>query len=93
MPFADNPREFTKANVKSLNPNQMGCYGLYKSTGWVYVGKGDIRARLLSYLNGENACITREKPTHWVDVVTTDMDNEEKRLIVAHDPICNKKVG
>ena len=56
MPFADNPREFTKANVESLNPNQMGCYGLYKSTGWVYVGKGDIRARLLSYLNGENAC-------------------------------------
>jgi hypothetical protein len=31
--------------------------------------------------------------THWVDVVTDDMDDKEKELIRELDPTCNKKVG
>ena len=94
MPFPQQtPRPFTRPDVESLNPNQMGCYGLFRTNQWVYVGKGDIRQRLLDHLNGDNPCITRNAPTHWVDVVTNDYDNEEKRLILELRPICNQKVG
>ncbi|MFZ3322358.1 MAG: hypothetical protein WA190_08310 [Usitatibacter sp.] len=95
MPFPQQvPRAFTRANVEALNPDQMGCYGLFvHQGGWVYVGKGDIRQRLLDHISGGNPDITRARPTHWVDVVTGDMDNEEKRLILELKPSCNKKVG
>ena len=93
MGFANQIRAFTRENVEALNPNQIGVYGLFRDNTWVYIGRGDIRARLLAHLNGDNACITRESPTHWVDVVTSDDVNEEKRLILEHQPVCNKKVG
>jgi len=94
MPFPQqNPRPFTKADIESLNSGQMGCYGIYRAGVWIYVGKGDIRERLLSHLNGNNPCLTRQMPTHWIGVVTQDYDNEEKRLIVELNPVCNKKVG
>lgn len=94
MPFPkQSARQFTKANVEAITPGQKGCYGLFKDGVNVYVGKGDIRDRLLAHLNGDNPCITRQKPTHWIDVVTSDMDAEEKRLIREFNPICNKKVG
>ena len=87
-------RAFTKANVEAIRPGQMGCYGLFVNRGpWVYVGKGDIRKRLLEHLNGDNPCITRNGPTHWVDIVTDDMDAKEKALILELTPTCNKKVG
>jgi hypothetical protein len=87
------PRPFTKANIEAISPGQGGCYGLYRGNQWIYVGKGDIRDRLLRHLNGDNPCITRQAPTHWVDMVTRDMDNEEKRLILSLTPSCNQKVG
>jgi hypothetical protein len=94
MPFpAQSPRAFTRANIEALNPNQFGCYGILSGSTVVYVGKGDIRTRLLAHLNNENPRITRCTPTHWVDVVTNDADNVEKSLIVEFTPICNKKVG
>jgi len=56
MPFPQqNPRIYNKANVEALNKNQMGCYGLLKNGVCIYVGKGDIRQRLLDHLNGDNA--------------------------------------
>ena len=76
-----------------ITPGQMGCYGLFKQNQWIYVGKGDIRTRLLAHLNGDNPCITRSGPTFWVDVVTNDYDNVEKALILELTPTCNKKVG
>ena len=93
MLFANNPRRFTRKNVEALSPNRMGCYGIYRIGLWIYVGKGDIRARLLAHLDGDVPCILNEKPQYWVDLVTDDMDNEEKRLILACDPVCNQTVG
>ena len=94
MPFPEQKsRPFTRTNVESLKPNQLGCYGLFHENSWVYVGKGDIRERLLRHLSGDNPLITRSNPTHWVDVVTDDYDNEEKRLIVELNPACNRRVG
>lgn len=94
MPFPQQtPRAFTRSNIEVLNRNQMGCYGLLRGNMWIYVGKGDIRQRLLDHLNGDNPCITRSAPTHWVDVVANDYDNREKQLIMELLPTCNQKVG
>ncbi len=95
MPFPQqSARAFTRVNVEGLKPNQIGCYGLFRDRGpWVYVGRGDIRARLLAHLNGDNSCITKEGPTHWMDVLTNDDAKEEMRLILEYGPICNQKVG
>lgn len=87
------PKPFTQARVQQLRGGEKGCYGLRRGNTWIYVGKGDIRDRLLAHLNGDNACITRERPTEWLDVVTSAMDEREVALIRELDPICNKRVG
>ena len=94
MPFPDQtPRAFSRANIESLGTGQMGCYGLYRESVWVYVGRGDVRARLLAHLNGDNPCITRENPTYWVDEVTDSHEARERVLLAELDPVCNKRVG
>lgn len=94
MPFPkQDPRPFTKAQVEALKPNHAGVYGLLRGNAWVYVGRGDIRDRLLAHLNGDNACITRQAPTHWVDVLTDDRVIREKELIAELEPTCNEKIG
>ena len=94
MPFPQQtPREFTKQNIENITPNQYGVYGLFRSGTWIYIGRGDIRTRLLAHFNGDNSRITKEKPTHWVDCVTKNEIVEEKNLILEFDPICNRKVG
>lgn len=94
MPFPSQvPRIFDRTDVASLIDNQYGCYGIFRSDAWVYVGKGNIRSRLLDHLNGDNPAILRARPTHWVGLVTNRMDLEEKRLILELQPICNKRIG
>lgn len=97
MPFArQTPRVFNKANVEAINPGQIGVYGLFKRGVWVYIGKGDIRNRLLEHLNGDNPCIVKSQPTHWVDEVTSgDPSLREKELIIELSPnlICNERIG
>ena len=95
MPFVQQtPRLFNRANIEALNPNQNGVYGLFKQGKWIYVGKGDIRQRLLAHLNGDNPYISREAPTHWVDeLVTGDPSSQERALILEFQPSCNQKVG
>lgn len=96
MPFVQQtPRAFTKQNVEALNPNQSGVYGIYNQSRWIYVGKGDIRTRLLNHLNGDNHSILRAVPTHWVDELQVDpaMSTREKQLILECNPSCNQRVG
>ena len=94
MPFPDQTaKAFNRTNIESLGAGQMGCYGLYREGVWVYVGRGDIKARLLDHLNGDNPCITRENPTHWVDEVTDNHKARERVLIAELDPVCNKTRG
>lgn len=94
MPFPEQtPEEFNSASVEALKPNQIGCYGLYRHDAMVYIGKGNIKQRLRDHLIGDNPCITRENPTHWIAVITNDPDTREKELIQEYDPICNKRVG
>jgi len=94
MPFVQQTgREFTKAGIEALNPNQNGVYGIYRQGVWIYVGRGDIRTRLLSHLNGDNPRITRERPTHYVAEVTPNDVAREKALILELNPVANQKVG
>jgi hypothetical protein len=88
-----DPRPFSRAGIEWLASGQNGCYGIFRQGQWIYIGRGDIRQRLLDHLNGDNPRITRESPTHFVTVVTTDDVNREKALILEHDPVANRKVG
>ncbi len=93
MPFVEQtPRPFSRSEVEALNRDQFGVYGLHH-THWIYVGKGDIRKRLLDHLNGDNPCITSATPTHFVGEVTPHADIREKALIAELTPSCNRRVG
>jgi len=95
MPFVEQaPRAYTRQNVEALNENQLGVYGLYRQSAWIYVGKGDIRRRLLDHLNGDNSCISGQRPTHWVgEVIAGDPSSRERELIIELNPLCNQRVG
>jgi hypothetical protein len=89
---AQPPKVFTKESIEALPPGKMGCYGLAGSHGgWIYVGKGDIRQSLLNHLSGDNPCIVKNHPTHWVEIVTGNMDAVEEALISELNPTCNRK--
>ena len=71
-----------------MKTDQYGVYGISRDSTWIYVGKGNIRQRLLAHLNGDNACILGKSPTHYVCEVTTDAEGRERELIVELSPIC-----
>lgn len=87
------PRLFTKAAIEVLNPNQNGVYGIFREGCWIYVGRGDIRARLLSHVAGNNPAITAQRPTHFVASVTQNDVALERQLILELKPAANQKVG
>jgi hypothetical protein len=95
MPFPKQAlRAFTRQNIEAVTPGQTGVYGLFRDSTWVYVGKGDVRERLLAHLDGDNPCITRQRPTHWVgELVNGDPTKREKELILECSPSCNVRVG
>lgn len=96
MPFVQQiPRAFTKQNVETLNPNQYGVYGIFRQSQWIYIGKGDIRQRLLAHLNSDNSLILQWGPTHWVAELCADpvMSSKERQLIIECNPSCNQKLG
>ncbi len=94
MPFPpQDSRIFNRTNIEGVTPKLHGVYGLFRSGTWIYIGKGDIRQRLLDHLNGDNPRILNEQPTHWVDEVNSNMDERERQLILEFVPICNQRVG
>ena len=93
MPFTTAARPYTKQNIYSLSKGQIGVYGIYKTAGWIYVGRGDIRARMLAHFDGDNTCITNANPGGWYAEVTTNSEAREKQLIEELKPSCNEKVA
>jgi hypothetical protein len=94
MPFPPQTSQpFTTAGIEWLGPNQKGVYGIFRPGAWIYIGRGDIRERLLSHLNGGNPAITQERPTHYVTLVTSQDEAWEKSLILELTPLANKKLG
>jgi len=87
-------RLFTETNVKLLKTGQIGVYGIFKEGQWIYIGKGDIRQRLIDHLNGDIPAILRNDPTHWVAELTgEDPSVREKELILECNPLCNQRIG
>ena len=94
MPFGNNViRPFTREAVEALNSRQLGVYGIFRQNQWIYVGCGDIRARLLTHLNGANPCIMINRPTSWVAEVTPSYLTRERELIAELNPLCNEHRG
>ena len=104
MPFIQQtPQLFFRTEIEKLAPNQPGVYGIFRQeelTGtnllnpvtWIYVGTGDIRQRLLDHIDGDNPCINREEPTHWVaEVILGDPSAREAELIRELNPVCNMR--
>jgi hypothetical protein len=54
MPFAQPGRPFTRSDVESLRPELVAVYGLFRAAAWVYIGCGNIKARLLAHLDGDD---------------------------------------
>lgn len=86
-------RIYSRPCVEVLCQDQMGVYGLFRNGCCVYIGKGDIRERLLAHLSGDNPRITLAAPTHYAACVTPNMDAIEKAMILTYFPGCNRRVG
>jgi len=55
---------FERAVVTENIPDAPGIYALWKPDYWIYVGEcGDLRARLLAHLEGDDVHISSEAPT------------------------------
>jgi hypothetical protein len=96
MPFPQQEsRPFTREGIEWLKPNQNGVYGIFNSRTWIYIGRGDLRDRLLAHFSGTGGgpCILRNNPTHYVSEVTSNDALREKQLIIEFNPVCNQKVG
>ena len=89
------PRMFNLLNIQAIDDQHTGVYGLFREGIWIYVGKGNIRQRLLAHLRGDNPEILYQMPTHYVDEIWQDpyMSNREKELTLSLKPLCNKKFG
>ncbi|MGO9576649.1 MAG: hypothetical protein ACLPTQ_20260 [Terriglobales bacterium] len=91
-----NGYAFNRASVLANAPNASGVYGIYRQGVWIYVGQSkDIQARLMQYINGENACILRNQPTGFTYDLAPEwqLDALEQGLIVGLNPACNQRVG
>lgn len=95
MPFLQTTgTPFTKQNVEALAAGRTGVYGLFNGPKWVYIGQGDIRARLLAHLAGDIPCIQQNNPTHFVSEVANDPVTREKALLLEYGKTaCNQKIG
>jgi hypothetical protein len=92
MAFAHPSKPFTQAQVEAINPSHSGVYGLLRADAWIYIGRGNIRERLLGHLHGDHEGITQERPTHWAAEVTPNQVNRERELVIELYPICNQEV-
>jgi hypothetical protein len=84
--------DFTRQNVNN-SPNEEGVYGLVRGVEKIYVGGGNIRARLQSHFKGENPSVKKAKSTHYYREPLNDWAKREKELVNAFDPICNNQPG
>jgi hypothetical protein len=91
---AVTPRAFRRSTIEAYAPNLEGVYGLLRHGSFVYIGKGRIKERLLAHNAGDNPCITRQAPTHFVYSMPpiSEIDQVERKLIDHYHPPCNMDV-
>ena len=77
-------------------PSASGVYAIFNGQSWIYVGEsGDIHARLLQHINGDNTCITRCAPVgfQFELVPAAQRVARQNQLILQLVPICNRRLG
>ena len=94
MPFNnDRPWSFDRQAIESFQAGQTGVYAIYNARTWIYIGRGDIRQRLLDHLNGDIPSLNANSPTHFRAEVTDDSIKREQQLLREYSPACNPRVG
>jgi len=88
----DKAWSFNKEAIESFNVGQMGVYAIYNARTWIYIGRGDIRQRLLDHLNGDVPSINANSPTHFRAEVTGDSVKREQQLLREYMPACNERL-
>ena len=94
MPFDnDQPWVFDRQGIESFGASHTGVYAIYNAQEWIYLGRGDIRQRLLEHFDGDIPSIATHAPTHFRAEVTADPINREKQLLREYPPSCNPRVS
>ncbi len=93
MPFPDQPRHpFTPEEVARVPEGKRGVYGLFNDLGCVFVGKGNLRERLLLHLKPgyteEARCIRKLAPTYFLLEETENFVVRHMGLAVEYAPRC-----
>jgi hypothetical protein len=83
---------FNREAIESFNAGQTGVYAIYNARKWIYIGRGDIRQRLLDHLDGDIPSIDTYTPTHFRAEVTGDSIKREQQLLREYMPACNEKL-
>lgn len=87
---------YNRSSIMGNAVNASGVYALFTPQAWIYFGEsGDIGARLLEHLNGDNPCITRNAPTGFQYALypANQRVARQNQMIVDFGPICNQKLG
>lgn len=92
---AVTPHAFRRSTIEAYAPNLEGVYGLLRHGSFIYIGRGRVKERLLAHNAGDNPCITRQAPTHFVYSLpqTSQIDQIERQLIDHYHPPCNMRVS
>ena len=87
---------FTRESILANAPAASGVYAIYNPRVWIYVGEtGDLKARLLEHLNGDNPCITRHAPTGFQLELCPAQQRlaRQNAVILRLNPVCNRSLG
>ncbi len=92
MPFKYSMRPYTKEEVDTLHPNQLGVYGIFRDEVAIYISSCDLRQRLLGHLNRDNHCISRNLPNQWTaELIQGDPTQRMQELIQEYRLVCNEE--
>jgi hypothetical protein len=95
MPFPDQPRRSLNAEeIARLPEGVRGVYGLFNEAGCVFVGKGNLKERLLSHLKAgyseEARCIRKNAPSYFLVEETENFVVRHMGLVVEYEPACGR---
>ena len=88
----DKAWSFNREAIESFNAGQTGVYAIYNARKWIYIGRGDIRQRLLDHLDGDIPSINTNSPTHFRAEVTDNSIRREQQLLREYMPACNQRL-
>ena len=97
MPWTNGASyHYNQIAILANAPAQSGVYALYTAARWVYIGEsGDIRARLLQHLTGDNPLIIAAMPTSFsFELVPAAQRVARQNILIAElRPACNQRMG